>query len=204
MTDEQTIKLFHDLKNDLASMTSLLNLHKLYKNISAEEVLNRLFERQTVIATAYEKLYQENNFPLVRLPVLINDLLMRVNRTLCEYCSGISLVKDIADISIVIKQATALSQILVELISNSYRHAFINASGAKKIEFRILNKDDKLFFTYTDNGCGLQEGFVPGKSRTLGMQFIHSLSKQLGGVPVFGEKPEGGMIFSLETDIRKD
>lgn len=186
-------------------MTALLNLHKQYKDsISTEELLNRLYERQCVIAAGYEKLYQENNYPFVSLPVYLNDLLQRVSRTLGGYCSGIRFIKDVADLRLHIKQATAFAQILIELVSNSYRHAFAGISTDRIIEYHITNVENKLHFEYSDNGCGLPEGFVPAKSRTLGMQFINSLSKQLGGTPVFKEKPEEGIGFSLVIDIRKD
>ena len=92
MTDDELKKIFHNLKNDLTSMTALLNLHKLYKDsISTEELLNRLYERQIVIATAYEKLYQEGDYPYLNLVVFINELIERAQRSLSNYCRGLQI-----------------------------------------------------------------------------------------------------------------
>jgi two-component sensor histidine kinase len=195
--------MFHDLKNDLASMTALLSLHKLYKDsLSAEDLLNRLYERQTVIATAYEKLYQENNYPFISLPVFFNDLLQRTIKTFDIYRSGIRIDKNIEEISLVIKQAAPLAQIFIELVTNSCRHGFAGKPENKIIEVNLTSTGNQLLFEYSDNGCGLRNDFVPEKSRTLGMQFIHSLSKQLGGKPVFTKGPEGGLSFSIEFEIK--
>ena len=206
MTEEDSRKLFHNLKNDLASMTALLNLHKLYKDsIGTEEMLNRLFERQTVIATAYEKLYQEGDYPNVGLVLFINELLSRESSRLQIYSSNVQIKKEIANLRLPVKKIIPLGQVLVELLSNSYRHAFKAASNDRIIEFHITENNEKLKFDYMDNGSGFTEGFIPLKSRTLGMQFITALSKQLGGVPEFDiSNKDCGVRFSLEITIKKD
>ncbi|MDC7225427.1 MAG: ATP-binding protein [Spirochaetales bacterium] len=202
MNDEEMKSLFHNLKNDLASMTSLLNLHKLYKDsIEPEELLNRLFERQIIIATAYEKLYQEGDYPWVGLINFINELLSREGRTLTSYSHNVNIRKEIPDIRLPVKRLTPLAQILVELLSNSYRHAFTAEQESPTIFFRITEEEDRLKLGYEDNGTGLPAEFNHKKSRTLGMQFINALSRQLGGKPEFNSPEGGGMSFSL--DVKK-
>ena len=200
MNSSEHAKLFHDLKNDLASMTALLNLHKMYKDsISTEELLNRLYERQTVMSLAYEKLYQENDYPYISLLPFITDLISRENRTLGNYCRDVRIIKKIEDIRLPIKKLTPFAQILVELVSNSYRHAFSPSQPEKEIYFKIDTANGVTAIEYTDNGSGFDDGFNPLKSKSLGMQFIISLSKQLGGTPEFNEpEPDKGVSFKLQ------
>ena len=203
MQEENIRGLFHDLKNDLASMTSILNLHKLYKDsITNEDLLNRIFERQTVISTGYERLYRDNDYPNIGLNMFLNELLSREGRTLNTYCTAVQVRKEVADIRLPVKKATALGQVLVELLTNSYRHAFVPGTADRIIEFHITESDGSLKFDYMDNGKGLEEELDPFKSRTLGMQFMVSLSKQLGGVPLFNRLNEnGGLRFQLEFGV---
>ena len=200
MTEEQTRKLFHDLKNDFAAMTALLNLHKIYKNtLDSEELLSRLTERQLVISTAYEALYQEDNFPNINMPSFVSEVLQREHRTLGNYCSWIDIKKDIADIDIPLKHAMPFTQIIVELVSNSYRHAFAGKHENKLITIAITGTANKMKLEYTDNGTGFPAEFDPDKSRTLGMQFIRSFAKQLGSKVLFGiPEVDTGMSCTFE------
>ena len=203
MKAENLNSIFHDLKNDLVSMTSILNLHKIYKDsVSNEDLLNRIFERQTVIATAYDRLYQEGDYPNVGLIIFLNELISHEGRTLNKYCSGVLIKKEIADVRLPVKKITPLGQILIELITNSYRHAFTEISSEHVIEFHITESNGGLRFEYSDNGLGFSEDFDPFKARSLGMQFIVTLSKQLGATPEFNTADQStGMSFLLEIGL---
>ncbi len=203
MTEEQEKKLFHDLKNNLASMTSLLNLHRMYTDtIDSEEMLNKLSLRQTIITTAYQHLYQENDYTNINIPIYIGILMSRQSQILNGYCSNVQVFKSIDILRIPIKQAMLLAHILFELISNSYQHAF-KETTERNINFSIRKSMNNIIrLEYSDSGCGLPEGIEPEKERSLGMQFITSLSKQLGGKPEYIAKNEGsGMSFALGFSI---
>jgi len=201
MDKPQSIKLFHDLKNDFASMSALTNLHRVYAGkISPEELLNRLHERQIVISLAYEKLYQNRNYPNIRIRDFIDELIVKENKTLSTYSAGIRMTTAVADLQLPLKKALPLAQITVELLSNSYRHAFAGHNGEKKIDLIIENTGTGLELHYSDNGCGLPDSLKSKRTGTLGMQFISSLSRQLGGRAEFKET-EKGMSASLAIDI---
>jgi two-component sensor histidine kinase len=201
MTAEQTRKLFHDLKNDMAAMTALTNLHKLYKDsYSSEDLLNRIFERQTVISSAYEKLYQLNNYPYIELSKYINDVYSKLSRSFSTHSPGVQVQKQVPDLQLHLKRALPLVQIIVELLSNSYRHAFTGKTVSKAITINISEENGNLTAIYADNGIGFPENFIPSKSRTLGMQFITSLTKQIGGKLEF-ESPGSGVSVSLKMGM---
>ncbi len=180
-------------------MSALTNLHRIYAGkISSEELIDRIQERQIVISTAYEKLYQNGNYPFINLRSCMEELLLRENRTLSACCSDIRLEKDIADIELPLKKILPLTQITVELLTNTYRHAFGAHSGEKVIKLSIAKTDEGIRLDYSDNGTGLPADLNPLKARSLGMQFIKSLSRQLGGQPAFDAAGKG-MQFTLVT-----
>jgi len=173
-------------------MSALTNLHRIYAGkISPEELLNRLQERQIVISLAYEKLYQNKNYPNIKIRDFIDELILRENKTLSTYSAGIHITTAVEDSELSLKKALPLAQITVELLSNSYRHAFTGFNGDKKIDLIIKNTGPILELEYTDNGCGLPESLNPERTKTLGMQFIKSLSRQLGGKAEFKAAEEG-------------
>lgn len=201
MNDEELKKLFHNLKNDLAGMSALTNLHRIYADrIEPSELIDRIQERQIVISTAYEKLYQNGNYPFVNLQVYIEELIQRENRTLAECCEGIRMQTEISDTELPLKKIMPLAQVAVELITNSYRHAFSDQHTEKEIHLSIITDGNNIRLEYSDNGIGLPTDLNPQKARSLGMQFIKSLSRQLGGQSTFND-PDKGMSFSLVFDI---
>ena len=201
MTDEKLTKLFHDLKNDLASMTALLNLHRLYKeDISTDEILNRITVRQMVISTAYEQLYRENNYPMINLKKFIDELISKESSFFINYSSNVQLDKQISDRDLPIKKAASIGQILIELLFNSYMHAFKGSRSEKIIKFSIEeNETGTLMLKYSDSGCGLPEEVDSARPRSLGLQLITSISRQLGGNIQFNRDSNG---FNAELLIK--
>lgn len=207
MNDDELKNFFHDLKNDLTSMTALCNLHRLYGGaLDADEVLNRLTERQMIISTAYERLYQENNFPYVNLKNFIDELISKESSFFAASASNVQLKKSTANIALPIKKAMPIAQILVELLSNSYRHAFKGPEQTRSvlgrnIEFSISEQESgQLLLNYSDSGTGLPEDFTPERQPSLGMQLITSISRQLGNRVEY-QKEEKGFSAKLLINI---
>ena len=201
MDTEKSRKLFHDLKNDFAAMTAIINLHKIYKDkYSAEDLLDRIGLRQMVISVAYEKLYQTGNYPQIQYRNYLTELISRAERPLSGYSSGVKTVRNIGDFDLSLKKALPSAQIIIELLSNSYRHAFENGNKERCIEISVIQSDGSIKFNYSDSGCGFPEGFNPEGSGTLGIQFIHSIVKQLGNEGGFCGNPFGSAFSFIIKD----
>ena len=201
MNEQQLNSLFHDLKNDFASISALANLHKFYKEeMDSEELLTRLQERQMVIPVAYEMLYRQKSYPDLNIKSFIGELLTRERQHLSVSCPGVNISSRIDDASLPLKKALPAAQIVVELLTNSHRHAFKDLQTGREISLEITAEDSLLKLEYSDNGCGFEENFVPEKAKTLGMQLIKSLSRQLGGKPVF-TGDGSGIRFSMDVKI---
>ena len=192
MDEKQLITLFHDLKNDFAAMAALTNLHRSYaETLDSAELLARIQQRQIVISTAYELLYQHNIFPNIILEGFIATVFERENILLGKYSSGIKTELKIDDLRLPLKKALPAAQIAAELLSNSYRHAFSPLEPDKSVGLKVFREDGNITMEYSDNGRGLNPEFDPLNARSLGIQLIRSLSKQIGGSPQFESGARG-------------
>ncbi len=181
-------------------MTALTNLHRKYAGeIQTEDLLNRIQERQNVISSAYEKLYQNKNYPFINMKTFVEELLSRTGRNHSGRQVDIRISAEIAEKELPLKRAVPIAQIIMELFTNSHRHAFNDFSGEKKISISLKEDNQNLVILYSDNGPGLPEEIIPEQAKTLGMLFIKSLSRQLGAKPEFN-KTEEGLTFSLIID----
>ena len=85
-----------------------------------------------------------------------------------------------------LSQAIPCGLAIHELVANSLKHAFPGGMAAVGVPRVILRSralpDGGFELEVEDNGAGLPEGFDPRKSRTLGLQLVFTLIKQLKGV----------------------
>ena len=71
--------------------------------------------------------------------------------------------------------------IINELISNSFKYAFVNKSnGIISIHFKNV-KEDEFMLTVSDNGVGIPAEVNIFKTKSLGMKILHKLVQQIDG-----------------------
>ena len=66
------------------------------------------------------------------------------------------------------------------MISNSLKHAFTQGKKGK-ISIKFHPHDEKYVLTVADNGTGFPEGIDFKNTKTLGLQLVNTLVKQLSG-----------------------
>ena len=68
-----------------------------------------------------------------------------------------------------------------ELLSNSLQHGFpAGRSGEVRIELTLVDDGARLRLRVSDTGVGLPADFAEKKARSLGMQLVGDLARQLG------------------------
>jgi two-component sensor histidine kinase len=91
-----------------------------------------------------------------------------------------------------------------EIISNSLKHAF---PGTHKSEIGVsldMNSDKYFELIVRDNGKGIPEGFDYKKSKSLGIQLIMTLVKQLdGSIDIKKDRGTEYMITFPPLEYRK-
>jgi two-component sensor histidine kinase len=175
-------EIHHRVKNNMAIVSSLLQLQTQYVK---DESLNRIFSesrnRIASMALVHEKLYQSKDFIDINLEEYIQTLVDNLFGSYQTSKDAVRLKTDIDNIQMDIDKLIPCGLILNELITNSIKHAF---QGREDGEIRINFKStgsDKVTFSVSDNGCGPPEDLDLSNPKTLGLNLITSLTRQLRG-----------------------
>ncbi len=168
-------ELQHRVKNNLQHVISILELQKEsagFNNI--EELIRSNQNRIHSLALLHKKLNVTDNVNEVSLNKYITDLATLVKDSYENYTSKIQLHIACEVETISLEKAMPIGLIIVELVSNSMKHAFNErAIGIITIDITA----SKLY--YADNGPGFS--FNQTSEKGLGVELIKGLIDQLDG-----------------------
>lgn len=171
-------ELQHRVKNNLQHVISILEIQKEsidFNNI--DELIRGNQNRIHSMALLHKKLNVAENVNEVDLKVYITELAELVKESYDSHKKKINLCIKCDVKSISIEKALPLGLIIVELVSNSMKHAFKKRSiGIINIEITEA-KTRKLY--YADNGSGFD--FNSPNKKGLGQEIIKGLIDQLDG-----------------------
>jgi two-component sensor histidine kinase len=108
-------------------------------------------------------------------------------------------VVHVADCTLPISIAVPFGLVVNELLSNAFKHAFVNRAEGK-IEVSLSASAQSISMTVRDDGVGLPEGFDINTTKTLGLHLVKILVEdQLQGkLEVVSDK---GATFKVEFKI---
>ncbi|MCF0073048.1 ATP-binding protein [Dyadobacter sp. CY261] len=198
-------EIHHRVKNNLQVISGLLELQgKSLSDEAAREALQEGRNRVRSIALIHQNLYQFENLSSINLKRFVNDLARQV-QSVFQKEKNVSLAIEVPDLHLDIDSAVPLGLILNELLSNSFKYAFSNVPEGEIAVTIETASEGRFRLIYSDNGPGLPELFDPGKAKTLGLQLVNDLSRQIGGT-VHYETVNGAMftIHFTNREIRKN
>ncbi len=173
-------EIHHRVKNNLQLVSSLLYLQSSYiQDPKVKKVLKDTENRVKSMAILHEKIYRTKELNNLNFKDYIEEI---IKELLISYKidKKIKLDADIKDIDLNIDKAINCGLIVNELITNSIQHAF-NDVEKGKIKIKILQEADKVFINISDDGSGFKEDYEDVKTKSLGLQIVESLVKQLKG-----------------------
>jgi len=181
---EQLIReVHHRVKNNMQVITSLISLQAVRQSDeSVRSILNECQNRVKTMALVHEKLYSAGNYSSINFGNYINSL---VSLLMNSYRIDPQLVKvDITagDIVFGINVAIPLAQLINEILSNVFKHAFPGgrAGSVEILLERDAEKGGSMLFV-RDTGAGLPEGVSYPSGGGLGFQLIEALVRQIRG-----------------------
>ena len=174
-------EVHHRVKNNLQIVISLLNTQSSYlDNDFALNALRESQHRMYSISLIHQKLYQSDNMAFVDMKEYIMDLTSYLRDSL-DPNGSIYFHFDLVSIELDINQAIPVGLILNEAITNAIKHAFKDTSKHNVNVNLSMNPDDSVRLEIADNGSGFPPDFDIKKSKSLGMNLIRGLSRQLDG-----------------------
>ncbi|SDE02206.1 Two-component sensor histidine kinase, contains HisKA and HATPase domains [Mucilaginibacter pineti] len=174
-------EIHHRVKNNLQIMISLLNTQLAYlDNDAAYNAVKESQQRMQSISLVHQKLYQSENLALVNLQAYVNDLIGYLSDSF-DSTSRITFETDVAAIELDVTTSVPIGLILNEAITNAIKYAFPqNAHGTISISLQLLTTG-MYELKIHDNGIkDVAVADITG-SKTLGMNLMKGLSKQLNG-----------------------
>lgn len=171
-------EIHHRVKNNMQIISSLLSLQLTYADDNqAIEVLKESQGRIKSMALVHENLYLSRTLTSINFKEYIQKLVIDI--TYSYNASFINLRPNIEDINLNIETTVPCGLIVNELVTNSIKHAFPENKGTIIIQFTKNN--DKLMLIVRDDGIGLPESFRFSDNKSLGLQLVQTLVKQLDG-----------------------
>lgn len=188
-------EIHHRVKNNLAIITSLLELQ--INQAEDSIVIQQLKDSQARIysmAMVHEHLYQMESFSYLKLDVYIKKLVKKIRSTFADHEMDIKLNFNTESVKVTLDQAISCGQLINELVTNSFKHAFDYADKGS-ITISLVKKDEILELKITDSGPGIPEEVLDNEQSSLGLKLVNVLSKQLDGNLEI--KQDDGSIFCI-------
>lgn len=169
-------EIHHRIKNNLAMVSSLLQLQELNtSNKAAKEVLALSRKRIKSTALIHELLYKSESFQKIDLKEYLLDLFdnFKINENIALGFEGES-------VKLNLSLAMPLGLMLNELLLNSFKHSY-TASSKGKIKITCNASTDSLVVFYDDFEGLFSSEIDFHNSNTTGLTLIHTFAKQLNG-----------------------
>ncbi|NPE29790.1 response regulator [Methanococcoides sp. SA1] len=173
-------EIHHRIKNNLQIIASLLDLEA--SNFTDPRVISAFEEsrdRIHSISIAHEELYRSRDMTNVAFQDYARDVTNYLYQMNGQQAKDIKLRMKVEDTLLSVDRAIHLGLILNELIVNCFKYAFPDGKGNISIIFH--RKDDKFTLIVADDGIGIPKEIEIGNTKTLGMQLVNELVKQIGG-----------------------
>lgn len=189
-------EVHHRVKNNLQVVSSLLHLQS--DTITEPATLAMFSESRNRIksmALIHEKLYQSEELARIDFAEYVRNLTNYLYRSYTVEAQFIQLVLEVEAVHLNIDAAIPCGLILNELVSNSLKYAFPQKQKGE-IRIRLLRQESgQLLLLVQDDGVGLPKDLEVQNPKTLGLNLIRILAKQLHGE--MSLHSENGTAFRL-------
>ena len=189
-------EITHRVKNNMQIISSLINLQKSTLSKEAGEFLEQISRRIHSMALIHETLYKTNEFEKIQYDDYLRSLISYIRES--YQSENIRFELNAEKNMLPLDVGTSLGMIVMELVSNSMKHAFPDDTMQGVIDIEFLKADKGQFrLIISDNGIGMPNGLDFRKTTTLGLQLVLSLVDQIDGKISQSEK-RGGCSFVIE------
>ena len=173
-------EIHHRVKNNLQIISSLLNLQtRSSDDAGAVQALRDSQMRIRSMALIHEKLYQSPSLASIDFGEYVKSLTTDLFRTYRGYASGIQLDIKADQVFLNLDHAVSCGLILNELMTNALKYAFPDGgNGTIRVELQSL-PEQMLALCVADDGVGIPSDFDIFNTKSLGLQLVHNLVRQL-------------------------
>lgn len=173
-------EVHHAVKNNLQIVASILELGaESATNETVASTLNASRDRVLAIGLVHEKVYGEEDLAAVDVRRYLESLTENLKRSLQRASDTVVLQTDLEQMTLGADRVVLLGLIINELVTNAFKHAFPEERSGT-ILLSLQRRDDGMVeLIVEDNGVGLPPGVGWRNPRTVGLDLVNGLAKQL-------------------------
>jgi PAS domain S-box-containing protein len=171
-------EIHHRVKNNMQIISTLLRLQLGSTEDGKSKALFRESQNRILsMAMIHEKIYQSEGLHRIDLGDYVKDLAREVLASFGEISRRIDLKLAIEDVSFGMDTTIPCGLIIIELLSNSLKHAFPRGE-AGEISIGLRSETGGAFeLTVSDNGVGLPKGVKINRLKSLGLRLASDLAR---------------------------
>ncbi len=166
----------HRVKNNIQMISALLS-HASGRNPGSGRTRRRstsMLQRVESIGAVHRRLYQSKDVRRFDLAEFVRDVsgeLLKLSGR-----ADIELVLELESVHVPSQQASPISLMLNELITNALKHAFPNGRPGR-LSVKVGSQADRMLLVVMDDGVGLVQG--SGGETGFGRRLIRTIARQL-------------------------
>ena len=185
-------EVHHRVKNNLQVITSLLRLESArHAEPGTKSVLREMQGRIHSMALLHETLYRTGNFAAVNLADYLRQLATHHFHAQNSAPERVRLALDLSPTMVGLDEAIPCGLIVNELLTNALKHGFADGrSGVVQLTVGSA-PDDRVRLQVADDGIGLPADFESSRQKSLGLQLVNDLTRQLRGSLEIDSVPSG-------------
>jgi PAS domain S-box-containing protein len=175
-------EIHHRVKNNLQVISSILDLSRMrIDDPGAVDIITNARSKIQSMAFIHSQLYRSERFDQIEMGEHIRELL-RYLTAVYNPEGAVSCHVDIDEVYLSLTQAIPCALVMNELISNAFKHAFIERKGGT-IEVSVtIAAGSTAVITVKDDGAGTGDDFDLAGVNSLGLKLVRNLvERQLKG-----------------------
>lgn len=172
-------EVHHRIKNNLATVSNLLDLQSQSSSPEVRGMFNVAINRVNSMAVLYDKLLSSEHYESISCKSFLSGILDSMMSFFPD-AANIRIETQLHDFNLAPKKLFPLGIIVNEIVTNIMKHAFIGRDSGH-IHISLAKTDDVAMLVIQDDGVGLPDGFDPREATGFGLMLVGMLAEQLGG-----------------------
>jgi two-component sensor histidine kinase len=177
-------EVHHRVKNNLHTIICLLESQAMYLEKDALQAIEKSQHRIYAMSLIHQKLYQNEDLQVIDMSIYLDEFIGYLKDSFDA--QKIEFIMQVNPVHLNLQQAIPAALIINEAVTNSIKYAFGNEEGAK-IWISMTETNETVKLTIKDNGRGFELS-EEDEGKSLGMQLIRGLSKELKGTVLIDSK----------------
>ncbi|MCK6548406.1 PAS domain S-box protein [Myxococcota bacterium] len=195
-------EVHHRVKNNLQIVSSLLRLEVGRRDDpGVRAVLGEMQNRIMSMALLHQTLYRSDDLAEVDLSIYLNNLATHLFRAMAPSNARIALRVDVDPACVELDQAVPCGLLVTELLSNCLKHGFPDDRRGHVTLTLRAPMASVITLTISDTGVGLPADLDAKRTRSLGLQLVSDLARQLRGQ--LTSASDGGASFSITFPVHR-